>query len=428
MRPDRPPIELTAGELTPKGPAAAEHAGRPYLLWGALPGERVLARPYKKGREWYAAALEVLDRSPHRVETAEPHHLCCSPWQILSDELASLTKRRIASAAYRAAGHPVSADALELLSDPARRYGYRNKMEYGFYADESGLFFSFFERHWKRKCPIDVCRLAEASLNTAALGVLGHLRAAGRQGRPYKTLLLRHDGSGNTIASLYVTDGEWSLGHPEGVTGLAGFQVHHSDRRTPASVSHAELYRWGTDTLETPVLGRRLSYGVGSFFQINVPLFERALERMAPYVETGRPLVDLYGGVGAIGVSLGQRAASVTVVDSAAEAIEHAQRNLERHLPGRSRAELGSAEKLLDHVTGEATLIVDPPRTGLHPEVVSRILSALPPRVIYLSCNVLTQARDYAALSSAYAVRELVLLDFFPNTPHIESLLILERR
>lgn len=428
MRPDRPPIELTAGELTAAGPASATLAGRPYKLWGALTGERVLARPYKKGREWYAAATEVLDPSPDRVAPVEPHHLCCSPWQILSADLEELTKRRIAAAAYTEAGHRVSAEDLRIISDRERSYGYRNKMEYGFYADDSGLRFSFFERHWKRKYPIDVCRLADPALNTAALGVLEYLRSAGREGRPYKTLLLRSDGAGAVLAALYVTDGEWPLRHPEGVPGLRGFQVHYSDRRTPASVSHASLYHWGEDTLETAVLGRSLRYGLNSFFQINVPLFERVLERMAPYVEPGRTLVDLYGGVGSIGVSLLDRSARVTVVDCVEEVITHAAHNLRRHGSASSRAIVGPAERLSDEITSDATLVVDPPRTGLHPDVTSRILTALPPRVLYLSCNVLTQARDYAALSGAYVVRELVLYNFFPRTPHIESLLILERR
>lgn len=428
MRPDRPPIELTAGELTAAGPASAALAGRPYKLWGALPGERVLARPYKKGREWYAAATEVLEPSDQRVEPAEPHHLCCSPWQILSADLEELTKRRIAAAAYAEAGHAVEPSSLEMVSDRSRQYGYRNKMEYGFYADESGLRFSFFERHWKRKCPIDHCRLAEPALNTAALGVLEYLRSAGRQGRPYKTLLLRSDGAGSVLASLYVTDGEWPLRHPEGVSGLRGFQVHYSDRRTPASVSHGALYHWGDDTLETRVLGRSLRYGLNSFFQINVPLFERVLERMARYVDPGRSLVDLYGGVGSIGVVLGGRSGGVTVVDCVEEVIAHASHNLRTHGLSSSRAVLGPAERLLEEIKGDATLIVDPPRTGLHPDVTQRILSERPPRVLYLSCNVLTQARDYAALSSAYAVRDLALYNFFPRTPHIESLLILERR
>ena len=149
---------------------------------------------------------------------------------------------------------------------------------------------------------------------------------------------------------------------------------------------------------------------------------------MAPYVDAGRPLIGLYGGVGSIGVCLGERSAGVTVVDCVEEVIAHASHNLRTHGLSSSRAALGRAERLLEEIKGDATLIVDPPRTGLHPDVTQRILSERPPRVLYLSCNVLTQARDYAALSSAYAVRDLVLYNFFPRTPHIESLLILERR
>ena len=93
---------------------------------------------------------------------------------------------------------------------------------------------------------------------------------------------------------------------------------------------------------------------------------------------------------------------------------------------GEATAVLAASEDALDYIHAEATIIVDPPRTGLHEAVVGKLLEAAPKRIIYLSCNPVTQARDVALLAEKYGIRHHRGYNFFPRTPHIEHLSILD--
>lgn len=87
-----------------------------------------------------------------------------------------------------------------------------------------------------------------------------------------------------------------------------------------------------------------------------------------------------------------------------------------------------STEKVLEYITDEKPVIFDPPRAGLHAKVIERVLEVAPPKVIYLSCNPATQARDLALLEEKYVIKHFEIFNFFPRTPHIETLAVLDRR
>jgi 23S rRNA (uracil1939-C5)-methyltransferase len=89
---------------------------------------------------------------------------------------------------------------------------------------------------------------------------------------------------------------------------------------------------------------------------------------------------------------------------------------------------LAASEDALDYITHDATVILDPPRAGLHEKVTEKLLEAAPQRIIYLSCNPVTQARDVARLAEKYGIRHHQGYNFFPRTPHIEHLVILDKK
>ena len=104
------------------------------------------------------------------------------------------------------------------------------------------------------------------------------------------------------------------------------------------------------------------------------------------------------------------------------------QRNI--HTLGRennAKAVLAASEQALDYINPDNLIIVDPPRAGLHADVINRLLEQLPPRIVYLSCNPVTQARDVALLSENYRIVHHRGYNFFPRTPHIENLVVLDK-
>ena len=148
---------------------------------------------------------------------------------------------------------------------------------------------------------------------------------------------------------------------------------------------------------------------------------------MSEWIEPGKPTLDLYSGVGTIGLTIGGD--NVTLVEINEHAVREMQRNITELGRGDSAtAIMAASEGALDHITADGTIIVDPPRAGLHEDVINKLLEAAPARIIYLSCNPVTQARDIMRLAEKYGIRHHKGYNFFPRTPHLEHLVILDKK
>ena len=135
-------------------------------------------------------------------------------------------------------------------------------------------------------------------------------------------------------------------------------------------------------------------------------------------------ILDLYSGVGTIGLTIGGD--NVTLVELNEHAVREMRQNITT-LGKNATAVLAASEQALDHITSDKIIILDPPRAGLHADVVAKLLETTPPRIIYLSCNPVTQARDVALLLEKYTITHLKGYNFFPRTPHIENLIVLDK-
>ena len=270
-----------------------------------------------------------------------------------------------------------------------------------------------------------------------------------------------------------------------------GGEIIYSDPRSPASRITERLALFGNTTLTDTILGVPFRYACESFFQVNIPIYEQALRDMKEWVpydcnsqhsgrqlghhqkkpeqhgtnsqhgssnsfsegfafpasvcqerqldqlaarrpeekdvcEAGEPTLDFYAGVGTIGLTIG--GGNVTLVEINADAVREMQRNIAELDRTDARAVLAPSEQALDYITGKEIVIVDPPRAGLHTDVIATLLQKLPPRIIYLSCNPVTQARDVALLQQSYQITWHRGYNFFPRTPHIEHLIILDKK
>jgi len=141
-------------------------------------------------------------------------------------------------------------------------------------------------------------------------------------------------------------------------------------------------------------------------------------------VPKDKPTVDLYSGVGTIGLTIGGE--NVTLIESNEHAYDEMKRNIESLKPPKNvRPILAPSENALEYIDENAVIIVDPPRAGLHERVIDKLLETTPEHIVYLSCNPVTQARDIALLAKKYDMRWHRGYNFFPRTPHIEHLAVL---
>lgn len=405
--------------------------GRKLFVWGGLPGENVAVQiTKKKSKLAEGYVTEVLTASSERIEAKDPQsYLSTSPWQIMQFASEQHYKSALIEEAFEL--HDIVLPAPISIYSDNHEFEYRNKIEFSFWydTDHNTLDLAFFRRGTHGKIAVAGTSLAHPSINRTAAAVRDILQARSAEGRALKTLLVRCDSRGKTVFQLYVKDEDFPLFSKEEAAQLpaenVGFEVIYSNPKSPASVITKRLQALGQASLTDTILDVPFNYATEGFFQINLPVYEQALSDMKQWVEPGKPVVDLYSGVGSIGLTIGGD--DVTLV----EINEHAVREMERNIVklgriGNAKAVLAPSEKALDHITNDATIIVDPPRAGLHEDVVQKLLETKPTRIIYLSCNPTTQARDVMRLAEAYGVRHHMGYNFFPRTPHIEHLVILD--
>jgi 23S rRNA (uracil1939-C5)-methyltransferase len=414
-------MEVTVEKLVHGGQGLATLPdGRKVFVWGALPGERVRLR-ITKGKRSYAEAIaeEVLEASPVRIAPREENYMATSPWQIIDLAAENDYKQRIVSELFTQAHVPLPEFHI---TTTAPEWQYRNKMEYSFWGDDTGLHLALYSRGSHRKHIVEGSVLAMPAIDQAAQAMLAALTKAGCRAGDLKTIVVRCSQSGQAAASLFVKTKHFpELSLPEGLQGL---RVYFSNPKSPASVATELLYEAGDVHLHDTLLAKSFTYDVDSFFQVNIPVFEAALQRIADHLQAS-DITDMYAGTGSIGLSVAKQQVNLVEIDPPSAAM--ARLNAAASGLQATVIETG-AEKALEYIRSDQPVIFDPPRAGLHASVTARTLEALPSQVIYLSCNPATQARDLAMLQEVYSISYFEAFNFFPHTPHIETLAILERR
>lgn len=402
--------------------------GKAVFVWNALPDEKVEIKMLKNKKDHAeAVATNIITPSLDRIEPKEHLYLSSSPWQIMTPAAEARYKLEIAVETYgRHGGLILQGNEPEILS-PEKQFGYRNKIEFSFAEREDGtMSLAFFERGKKVRTPVDGSLLAEPIINETGAYILDWVNKKQIPIRSLKSLIIRSNGKGQSIAALFIKDELPFDDFPKLTDTLLGFQLYYSTHKSPASVPTKLMYSVGQDYLVAEILGTKLKFGLLSFFQVNISLFEQALQDIAAWIGPKVPLVDLYSGVGAIGLPLARNRTETTLVDNNNEAIQYANENISLNNLQNCHATCTPAEELLDAIASDKVIMLDPPRAGLHKKVIMELIKKRPEKIIYLSCNLATQARDIALLSEYYKPIFIKLYNFFPRTPHIEGLVVLQ--
>ena len=419
--------EITLDKIVGGGQALGVIAdGRKAFVWGGLPGETVKATFHRQKKNFVEGIVdEVVKSSKERVAAKdEESFLSTSPWQIMDFKAEQHYKAALIEEAFEL--HNIVLPGVIAVYTDKVEYNYRNKVEFSFWwdNDREELDLAFFKRGSQGKVPVDGTSLAREEINVVARKVRDILRTKELEARSLKTLLIRCDQAGSCVFQLYVKDkGVQPLTEEDFVsTGAKGGEVIYSDHRSPASVITKRLVSFGEVRLTDTVLNVPFTYVSEGFFQGNIAVYEQALRDMKEWVNEG-PVVDMYSGVGSIGFTIGGD--QLTLVELNKNAVDEMKRN-RFELGKKAQIVEASAESSLDEINAHATLILDPPRAGLHAAVIDRLLEVKPARIIYLSCNPVTQARDVKYLAEAYGVKHHQGYNFFPRTPHIEHLVVLD--
>ena len=423
-------FELKIEKLANNGEGVGFLDGKEINVFGAFPGEIVLAKPTtRKKKIWKAELLEVIKASKSRREKKESHYLSCGPWQTINEKDQLAYKKALVVEAFRKEFENNLPEPQIVESEA--KFNYRNKMEFSFAEIDGELNLAFHKRYRHGQySALDSCCLAAKKINETSRYIVAELKRRKIKNKQLKNLLLRYSAKEDKcLAILFVVDREIELFEIEN-KDILGWQIIYSDPLSPATKTTEVLLKEGDDYISENISGIDLKYYYDSFFQINPRAFEAIIEYLKKNIKKNKVLVDLYSGVGTIGLCLHENFKEIHSVEFDKKASELSLENAKYNNIENVKAYGGEAEKqeLSNYLCENDTLIVDPPRSGMHAKAIKQILEIGPKNFIYVSCNPFTQLRDMEELSKKYEIQKWCLFDMYPQTPHLESVLILAKK
>lgn len=210
--------------------------------------------------------------------------------------------------------------------------------------------------------------------------------------------------------------------------GVISLYLNVNRKNTNVILSDQFQLIYGSETIEDTLCGLRFQLSPASFFQVNPLQTERLYDLALSYaaLSPNDTLCDVYCGAGTITLMMARHCASATGIEIVPAAIENARENAQQNGINNVTFQVGQAEVVLPKMVLDGlrpnVIVVDPPRKGLDPNVINAIAEASPKRLVYISCNPATQARDAALLlDHGYEIRKIQPVDMFPYTSHVET-------
>ena len=426
-------LDLSIEKLLNGGDGLARHDGQAIFVPLTAPGDQVRVEITRRSRNFSQARIrELLAAGPDRRDPPCPHYGDCGGCNLqhLDIDAQRRAKAAIVAESFQRLG---KMDVSDLLTGPqavGRDLGYRNRIRV--FASPTGPY-GLMRRGSHDVVPLDSCALLPERFNRDILPWLRFLP-------PVEQLVVRLDDQDQWLLSAF--------GPPARLKVLRKMMGALAEGEAPAPGCLGIIFNnrpvWGHDYLVHQVAGHKFRVGARSFFQANIAVTEYAvavvrtwLDELAQNGQLGDLLGDLFCGVGLFSLTLADRFAQVIAIDSDENACRDAENNVRRDPVARGKVTVhrGNLARILaDDKLAPAALwrdslcLADPPRTGLGTDGMKSLLGLSPRHVLFMSCDPATLARDAARLAEAgYQPVKLEVLDMFPQTAHIETLMLLSR-
>ena len=445
---------LTVRAINNLGNGVGEINGIVTFVRGGVTGDELTVRLIKCNRDYCVARIEeVITPSPYRTADPCDAPLSCGGCAYRGVDYAHELemKRQDVEHAFRKAG--LREVTVEPVRTTGQTAGYRNKAQYPIAPGPDGPELGFYAARSHRLVPAEHCPLQPPVFGEIAAAVRNFARE--RQIPAYDEEtgkgLLRHlylrmgQATGEILVTL-VINGK-TLPHAEALTEflcagfpqIVGILLNHNTAKTNLILGEKYTTLWGRAWMEDILCGLRFAIRPAAFYQVNRDgaelLYRIAREKAG--LQGDEILFDLYCGTGTIGLSMADGVGEVIGIEIVPDAVTCAKENAERN--GIKNAsffcgDASGAEGLLAPVFAQRgqfrpdVVILDPPRKGSTPELLGYLASLEVPRIVYVSCDPATLARDTAYLAErGYTVGAVTPVDMFPRTGHVESVVCLSR-
>jgi len=443
-------IELEIDALGSQGEGIGRYDGLAVFVPATAPGDKIEAKLLKvKKNLAYARTERIIEPSADRVDSgcaAYPQCGGCAYRHISYEAECRAKEQRVADAMRRIGGLDITPERFIPSESTAR---YRNKAQLPCRTDREGQpCFGFYAGHTHRVVRSDDCSLQPEGFGAICSAVAKYM--TDRSVLPYdeekhsgmvRHLYMRKSVStGETMVCLVINGTK--LPDEDALVSavraaddsVSGVLLNFNTLRTNVILGDRCRLLWGSEYITDFLLGTQFRISPLSFFQVNPPQAEQLYSVAAEYagVSEDMTLMDLYCGAGTIGLTMAKRVKKLIGVEIVAPAIEDAKVNAQ--LNGIDNAEFicadaaEAAEQLALRGEHPDVIIVDPPRKGCDEALLDCVAKMAPERLVYVSCDPATLARDCARLvERGYSVRRLTAVDMFPRTVHVESVALLTR-
>ena len=433
-------------DYTSEGQGIAKVDGCAVFVPNAIVGEICRIRIEKAAKTWAAGKIvEILEKSPHRVNRACPvAKLCggCDFWHMDYEEETRLKAERVKQCLNRIGGETLS--EMPILAAPTCR-GYRNKAQYPVSSKKGKAFAGFFRAGThdvveNKRClilPEETDRVKDAVMDyvnqfrvsvydeVAHTGLLRHIYV--RRGAVSGQILVCLVINGRVIPKP-----EALIARLEKIPGFTTLVLSVNTKKGNAVLGDEFITLHGPGYIEDTLCGLTFRLSPRSFYQVNHHQAQRLYEAAITQAEITKndTVLDLYCGVGTITLAMAKAAGKVIGVEVIPQAVEDARDNARRN--GIENAEFfcgdaGEAALALEkHGIHADVVVVDPPRKGLNADAIEALHRFAPRRIVYVSCDPATLARDVALLKEkGYRVKNAQAADLFPRCSHVESIVCL---
>ena len=441
-------FDLTIDNYSSEGDGIARLDGMAVFVKGALRGERCRVKLLKVGKTAAWGRVEqVVTPSPARIKPDCPHFPKCGGCALrhmsYAEEL-EFKRQRVEDALRRIGGLDLSVDVIHGAEAPEC---YRNKAQFPV-SDRSGkLSIGFFRARSHDVIDVERCLLQRPEADAAARAVKGWMerfKVPAYDELTHKGLVrhvyVRTNRNGESLVCLICNDTK--LPHlnamidalQEAVPGMVGLVLSINREKTNVILGKDYQTLWGQDFLYDTLCGLTFKLSVPSFFQVNPMQTEVLYRKAAEFAGlTGdETVVDLYCGTGTISLVLAGQARQVIGAEIVPSAIEDARENAARN--GLANTEFicadakEAAAELVRRGIKPDVISVDPPRKGMAEEVIGHIVSMEPKKIVYVSCDPATLARDLSRFAAlGYQAEKAEAVDMFPRTHHVETVVLLSK-
>lgn len=438
-------IELHIEKMASEGQGIAKYNGMTIFVEKAIVGETVLAKITKVKKDYAAAdTMQVMKASPYRVKPLCPVYDMCGGCQLqhMSYEGELIFKKnKIEDALKRIGNIDVAVNNVIGMDEP---YYYRNKAQYPIAYVDGRASMGFYKGRSHDIVPIKNCMIQNKRSEAIAKEILDFIREYNISVYNEKTKqgLIRHImtrysySTGEVMVAIVAKENrlphrEELIDRLKNMDGFAGLILNVNPSDTNVVLGNTNILLYGKDRIIDEIGGLKYYISPQSFFQVNPIQTEILYSKALQFADLKEDelVIDAYCGVGTISLFLAKRAKKVIGIEVVEKAIEDAKENAKLNNISNADFIAGRSEDIMKDLKGRGVkpdvIVVDPPRKGCDSEVLQSMIDMAPERIVYISCNPATLARDLKQLKGRYNINDVQPVDMFPRTNHVESIILM---